>query len=149
MTNSYAPSRQPAPRNRSAAPSLTDPVRYPAERRRPVLTKRAFLLILMTLLVPGSAQTVAGDRRLGRIALRVTLTVWVLAIVAAVLLVASRSTLINLFTSSVASLLLIVGLAGAGRRLGRPVHQHTAADPARAAGTRRCAPPSLSPWCWR
>ena len=45
-----------------------------------MLTKRAFLLVLMTLLVPGSAQIVAGNRRLGRIALRVTLTVWVLAI---------------------------------------------------------------------
>ncbi|HSO16203.1 MAG TPA: LCP family protein [Arthrobacter sp.] len=110
MTNSYAPSRQPAPRNRASAPSLTDPVRYPAGASASVLTKRAFLLILMTLLVPGSAQTVAGDRRLGRIALRVTLTVWVLAVVAAVLLVASRSTLISLFTNSLASLLLIICL---------------------------------------
>jgi LCP family protein required for cell wall assembly len=110
MTNSYAPSRQPAPRKRASAPSLTDPVRYPAGASASVLTKRAFLLILMTLLVPGSAQTVAGDRRLGRIALRVTLTVWVLALLAAVLLVASRSTLINLFTNSVASLVLIIGL---------------------------------------
>ena len=80
MTNSYAPSRQPAPRNRTAAPSLTDPVRYPSGAAAPVLTKRAFLLVLMTLLVPGSAQIVAGDRRLGRMALRVTLTVWVLAV---------------------------------------------------------------------
>ncbi|MDR7081277.1 LCP family protein required for cell wall assembly [Arthrobacter ginsengisoli] len=111
MTNSYAPSRQPAPRNRTAAPSLTDPVRYPAGAADPVLTKRAFLLVLMTLLVPGSAQTVAGNRRLGRTALRVTLTVWVLAILALVLLVASRSTLINLATGPVTSLLLIIGLA--------------------------------------
>ena len=68
MTNSYAPSRQPAPRNRTAASSLTNPVRYPSGAAAPVLTKRAFLLILMTLLVPGSAQTVAGNRRLGRFA---------------------------------------------------------------------------------
>ncbi|MET1020699.1 MAG: LCP family protein [Arthrobacter sp.] len=110
MTSSYAPSRQPAPRNRTAAPSLTDPVRHPAGAAAPVLTKRAFLLVLMTLLVPGSAQTVAGNRRLGRIALRVTLTVWCLALVAVVLLVASRSMLINLLTSPVASLLLILFL---------------------------------------
>jgi LCP family protein required for cell wall assembly len=110
MTNSYAPSRQPAPQNRASAPSLTNPVRYPAGASASVLTKRAFLLILLTLLVPGSAQTVAGNRRLGRVALRVTITVWVLAIVALVLLVASRSTLISLVTSSWASLLLIIGL---------------------------------------
>ncbi|MGO4192166.1 LCP family protein [Arthrobacter sp. YAF17] len=110
MSNRYAPSRLPAPQKRASAPSLTDPVRYPAGASASVLTKRAFLLILMTLLVPGSAQTVAGDRRLGRIALRITLTVWVLAVLAAVLLVASRSTLINLFTNSFASLVLIIGL---------------------------------------
>lgn len=110
MTNRYAPSRQPAPTNPTAAGSLTDPVRYPSGAAAPVLTKRAFLLVLMTLLVPGSAQTVAGNRRLGRIALRVTFTVWALAILAVVLLLVSRSTLINLFTSPVTSLVLIIGL---------------------------------------
>jgi LCP family protein required for cell wall assembly len=111
MTNSYAPSRQPAPRNRTAEPTLTDPVRYPSGAAAPVLTKRAFALVLMTLLVPGSAQIVAGDRRLGRMALRVTLTVWLLAVLAAVLLLVSRSTLINLITNPITSLLLIIGMA--------------------------------------
>ena len=110
MTNSYAPSRQPAPRNPTAAGTLTDPVRYPAGAAAPVLTKRAFLLVLLTLLVPGSAQIVAGNRRLGRMALRVTLAVWVLATLAVVLLLVSRSTLINLFTNQFSSLLLIIGL---------------------------------------
>lgn len=110
MTNSYAPSRQPSPPNRTAAPSRTDPVRYPSGAAAPVLTKRAFLLVLMTLLVPGSAQVVAGDRRLGRMALRVTLTVWVMGALAALLLLASRSTLINLVTNPVTSLLLVLGL---------------------------------------
>ena len=62
MTNSYAPSRQPAPRNRTAASSLTNPVRYPSGAAAPVLTKRAFLLILMTLLVPGT-KTVFGTTK--------------------------------------------------------------------------------------
>ncbi|HSO90690.1 MAG TPA: LCP family protein [Arthrobacter sp.] len=110
MTKSSAPSRQPSPPNRTAAPSPTDPVRYPSGAAAPVLTKRAFLLVLMTLLVPGSAQIVAGNRRLGRRALRVSLTVWLLAILAAVLLLASRSTLINLVTNRVTSLLLVIGL---------------------------------------
>ena len=43
-------------------------------------TKRAFVLVLLTLFVPGSAQIVAGDRKLGRIALRVTITVWALVL---------------------------------------------------------------------
>ena len=36
---------------------LTDPVRYPASANESARTKRAFLLILLTLFVPGSAQT--------------------------------------------------------------------------------------------
>ncbi|WP_211877615.1 LCP family protein [Pseudarthrobacter albicanus] len=110
MTNSYAPSRQdsqqPLPKQ-----ALTDPVRYPSGAAAPVLAKRAFVLILMTLLVPGSAQTVAGNRRLGRSALRVTFTVWALAIAAVLLLLLSRSTLISLLTHPLASLLLVLGLA--------------------------------------
>jgi hypothetical protein len=61
---------------------IQQPPGHCADRSRPlsvsaspqVRTKRAFVLVLMTLLVPGSAQLVAGDRKLGRIALRVTLT---------------------------------------------------------------------------
>ncbi|MFJ4208675.1 LCP family protein [Paenarthrobacter sp. NPDC089675] len=90
---------------------LTDPVRYPAGASAPVRTKRAFVLVLLTLFVPGSAQIVAGDRKLGRIALRVTLTVWVLAILALVLALVDRSLLITLVTHPVGSLLIIVVLA--------------------------------------
>ncbi|MDR6557056.1 LCP family protein required for cell wall assembly [Arthrobacter pascens] len=90
---------------------LTDPVRYPASAAEPVRTKRAFLLILLTLFVPGSAQIAAGDRKLGRIALRVTLTVWALVILALVLLLANRTLLINIITNPVASLVIVLVLA--------------------------------------
>lgn len=114
MTNRYAPapqnSRRPEGHNQPQQ-SLTDPVRYPSGAAAPVLTKRAFLLILMTLVVPGSAQIVAGNKRLGRMALRVTFTVWALALAAVVLLVAARSTLINVIANPFASLLLVIGLA--------------------------------------
>ncbi|MCU1553353.1 MAG: transcriptional regulator [Arthrobacter sp.] len=111
MTNSYAPAPQNSQRP-NQQPSLTNPVRYPSGAAAPVLTKRAFLLVLMTLLVPGSAQIVAGNRRLGRTALRVTLVVWALALLAVVMLLTARSTLINLITNPIASLLLVIGLAG-------------------------------------
>ncbi len=116
MTNSYAPSRGPERQNgpgstpRSAV--LTDPVRHPAGAPAPVLAKRAFLLILMTLFLPGSAQTVAGSRSLGRVALRTTLTVWALVLTAVALLFVSRSALINVLANPIVSLLLVVGLAG-------------------------------------
>jgi hypothetical protein len=87
MSSSYAPTHRPEQSGRA----LGDPVRHPSGAPSPVLTKRAFVLILMTLLVPGSAQTVAGNRRLGRAALRVTFTVWALALLAVLLLLVSRS----------------------------------------------------------
>lgn len=111
MTNSYAPARRPARPDARSRQAMTDPVRYPSGAAAPVLTKRAFVLILMTLLIPGSAQIVAGRRRLGRTALRVTFTVWALVILAIALLVTARSTLINLLASPAASLLLVIGLA--------------------------------------
>ncbi|MGN7249903.1 LCP family protein [Arthrobacter sp. SAFR-014] len=90
---------------------LTDPVRYPSSAAEPARTKRAFLLILLTLLVPGSAQIVAGDRKIGRIALRVTLGAWLLAVIALVLLFTNRTLLINIITNPAASLLIVLVLA--------------------------------------
>ncbi|KRE77356.1 LCP family protein [Arthrobacter sp. Soil763] len=91
--------------------SLTDPVRHPAGAGPGTLARRAFLLIALTLLVPGSAQVVAGNRRLGRFALRITLTAWLLGAAALVLLLVSRPTLINLVANPVTALLLVIVLA--------------------------------------
>ena len=89
---------------------LTDPVRHPGSAASPVRTKRAFVLILLTLFVPGSAQIVAGDRRLGRRALRVTLAAWALIVLMLVLVATNRSLLIGLVTNQVTSLILILML---------------------------------------
>jgi LCP family protein required for cell wall assembly len=94
----------------SAETVLTDPVRYPSSASAPVRTKRAFVLLLMTLLVPGSAQIVAGDRKLGRVALRVTLCVWAVLLATLLLLVLNRPLLINFITHPVASLFIVVVL---------------------------------------
>jgi LCP family protein required for cell wall assembly len=88
--------------------ALTDPVRYPVSASPQVRTKRGFVLVLMTLLVPGSAQLVAGDRKLGRAALRVTLCVWAALVLAVILLLANRPLLINLITNPFASLAIII-----------------------------------------
>ena len=90
--------------------SLTDPVRYPVSASPPVRTKRAFVLILLTLFVPGSAQLVAGDRKLGRAALRVTLCAWAAIVLALLLLLFNRPLLINFITNQFASLVIILVL---------------------------------------
>lgn len=87
---------------------LTDPVRHPGSAASPVRTKRAFVLILLTLFVPGSAQIVAGDRRLGRRALRVTLAAWALIVLMLVLVATNRSLLIGIVTNEFTSLILIL-----------------------------------------
>lgn len=98
------------PQHPAPGPVMTDPVRFPSGASSPVRTKRAFVLLLMTLLVPGSAQLVAGDRRLGRTALRVTLGVWVVLVAAVLLLVLNRTLLINVITNPFASLVIILFL---------------------------------------
>ncbi|WP_258805272.1 LCP family protein [Pseudarthrobacter sp. NS4] len=101
MTSSKVP--------RSASDTaLTDPVRYPVSASSPVRTKRGFVLVLLTLLVPGSAQLVAGDRRLGRAALRVTLCVWAVVVLAVLLLLLNRTLLINIITNPFASLAIVI-----------------------------------------
>ena len=89
---------------------LTDPVRFPSSAPASVRTKRGFALVLLTLLVPGSAQIVAGDRKLGRIALRVTLSAWALLAATVLLLLLNRTLLINVITNPFASLLIILVL---------------------------------------
>ncbi|WP_091466138.1 LCP family protein [Paenarthrobacter nitroguajacolicus] len=88
--------------------ALTDPVRYPSGASAPVRTKRAFVLVLLTLFVPGSAQIVAGDRKLGRIALRVTITVWALALLTLFIALVNRTMLLSVVTHPVGSLFIIV-----------------------------------------
>ena len=45
--------------------ALTDPVRYPSSASFPVRTKRGFVLVLLTLLVPGSAQPLLQGADIG------------------------------------------------------------------------------------
>lgn len=84
--------------------------RTPAEERAArVRFRRAIALMVMTLVVPGSAQLVAGNRRIGIIALRIWLGV--LASGALLLLVGllHHQTLFKLFTDT--GLLLVIRLA--------------------------------------
>ncbi|TKV28362.1 LytR family transcriptional regulator [Arthrobacter sp. NamB2] len=96
----------------SGTTGLTDPVRYPQSASPAVRTKRAFVLLAMTLVLPGSAQVVAGNRRLGRRALRTTFTCWALVLLALVLALTDRSLVVGIVTHRWWSLLLIVAMLG-------------------------------------
>lgn len=88
-----------------------DPVRAPETATGPQRTKRAWILLALTLFVPGGAQVVAGNRRLGRAALRVTMTVWALAVVSVVLFFVNRGLVVGTAANTWVQLVAVVVLA--------------------------------------
>jgi LCP family protein required for cell wall assembly len=57
-------------------------VRYPDVNSADVMTKRAWCLVGLNILIPGSAQVLAGSRKLGRFGVGATFSLWALAIIA-------------------------------------------------------------------
>lgn len=91
-----------------------DVVRDPRTGTQPQRRRRAVLLLVLTLLVPGGAQIVAGSRRLGRIALAVTIGVWAALLLALVLAFTLRRLLLNLLAQPwVLGLLTVLALVSA------------------------------------
>ncbi|WP_428844482.1 LCP family protein [Microbacterium enclense] len=65
------------PRPRTGGSLTTSrPMRDPDVSSREVMTRRGWWLVALNFLVPGSAQVVAGNRRLGRFGLGATLFLW-------------------------------------------------------------------------
>lgn len=78
-----------------------EPVRHPDIRQPRLMAHRAWWLVGLNLLIPGSAQVLAGNRRLGRFGLGATIVFWLLAVVAVVLAFAARGFLLSLLTNSI------------------------------------------------
>lgn len=84
-----APPRPPAGARPGAAsadvPIIGEqPIRRPDLRSEKVMTRRAWWLIALNFLIPGSVQSLAGNRRLGRIGLTATMVLWALVLLALV-----------------------------------------------------------------
>jgi polyisoprenyl-teichoic acid--peptidoglycan teichoic acid transferase len=85
-----------------------------ADRAARVRFRRALALMVMTLLVPGSAQLVAGDRRIGRAALRIWVGLLVIGGLVLLVSLVHRQFLFDLVFDTRLLLVLRVGLiAGA------------------------------------
>jgi polyisoprenyl-teichoic acid--peptidoglycan teichoic acid transferase len=116
------------PSRRVHGPAGGGPGRRPddADRR----ARRAVTLILLTLLAPGAAQTIAGDPRIGRVALRVWAGLLGFLALTAVVWVVHRELVLWLFTHETILKIAALVLFGAGIawplltldawRLGRP-----------------------------
>jgi len=64
----------------TTANSTASPIRYPDASSPQVMTVRGWWLVVLNFLIPGSAQVLAGNRKLGRFALYFTLSLWVMAV---------------------------------------------------------------------
>jgi LCP family protein required for cell wall assembly len=78
---------------------LPTTVHTPQQRSERVKLRRGLTFLAMTLLLPGSAQIAAGNRRVGRLALRVWVGVWALVALVAVLALVWRGGAVGLLTS--------------------------------------------------
>ena len=65
--------------------TVASPVRFPDTSSRATMTRRAWWLVVLNILLPGSAQLLAGDRRLGRFGIVATVVLWSIAILSLVL----------------------------------------------------------------
>ncbi len=83
----------------TAAASSTRPPVSVESRSRAVKFRRGLSLLAMSLVVPGSAQIAAGNRRLGRIGLRMWLGLLALAVLTGLLALVARGLLVTVMTT--------------------------------------------------
>lgn len=82
------------------------PMRRPDTRSPQVMTRRAWWLLALNFLLPGSAQALAGSRRLGRLGLTATLLMWVVVVLAGVAALIWPSLLFTIGTNGFALLVI-------------------------------------------
>lgn len=87
---------------------LEQPLRHPDVDAGPVMSKRARWLVVLGFLLPGSAQVLAGNRRLGRIGLGATFALLGGAVAAVIGLLVARSATLSFFTNGIVLLVLEV-----------------------------------------
>lgn len=102
------------PRGPAAGAGLVDarPMRNPDLTSPAVMTRRAWWLVVLNVLLPGSAQVLAGSRRLGRFGLGATLVLWLLVVVGIGIALTSRSLLFTLGANWFFLLILQILLVG-------------------------------------
>ncbi|MER3388756.1 MAG: LCP family protein [Microcella sp.] len=81
--------------------TLTSPLRHPDLRDAALMTRRAWWLLGLNLLIPGTAQVLAGSRRWGRFAVGATFTLWAVALAAGILFFAARPIALTVATNVV------------------------------------------------
>jgi LCP family protein required for cell wall assembly len=91
--------------------TATSPIRTPDLRSTPTMTKRAWWLVGLNLLIPGSAQILAGNRRLGRFGVGTTFLLWGLGIGGIVVWFVARTVILSIVTNPIGLTVIQVVLA--------------------------------------
>jgi LCP family protein required for cell wall assembly len=92
--------------------AASSPIRTPDLRSRTTMTKRAWWLVTLNLLIPGSAQILAGNRRLGRFGVAATFLLWGLGISGLVVWFAAHTVILGLVTNPIGLTVIQVLFAG-------------------------------------
>lgn len=84
------------------------------QRSQRVKLRRGLTFLAMTLVMPGSAQVAAGNRRVGRVALRIWGAIWLVAVVTALFVLVWHAAAISVLTYSITLWLVQVVLVALG-----------------------------------
>ena len=76
------------------------PLRYPDATSRALMTRRGWWLVGLNFLIPGAAQVMAGNRRLGRFGIASTLVLWVLVVIGLLFALLAPTAGLSLVTSA-------------------------------------------------
>ncbi len=91
--------------------TATSPMRTPDLRSTPTMTKRAWWLVGLNLLIPGSAQILAGNRRLGRFGVGATFLLWGLGLVGILIWFVAHTVILSIVTNPIGLTVIQVVLA--------------------------------------
>ena len=94
------------------SPTATNPIRHPDASSPEVMGRRGWWLVGLGILIPGSAQLLAGDKRLGRFAVLTTFVLWALAVLTLLLWLVARPVVLTVATHPVGLTLVQVLAAG-------------------------------------
>ena len=90
--------------------SLVSPLRLPDARQSALMTRRGWWLLGLNLLIPGTAQMLAGNRRWGRFAVGATFTLWAIALAMLLLFLLWRPVALTIATNVVSLWVAQLGL---------------------------------------
>lgn len=91
--------------------TATSPVRYPDTTSPELMTRRAWWLVALNFLIPGSPQLIAGNRRLGRFGVSATFILWAVLVIALVVYLLWGASPFTFIPPSISLWLVVLALA--------------------------------------